>query len=57
MSTLEYHARAVGITDTENGKKVLVFRTECNRTVKVFCDPNQSYFVVKELNHTEEPIA
>lgn len=52
--SLEYEARFLRITDSENGRKVLVFRTKCHRTVKVHCDPNQKDLVVKELN-IEEP--
>lgn len=54
--SLEYTARAVMVSDTENGRKVLVFRTTCGRTVKVFCDPNQCEYVTREIN-MQEPCA
>ncbi len=50
---LEYTARAVGSHDSHDGKKVLVFRTDCGRTVKVNCDPNQHDFVLRELDIKE----
>ena len=50
--SLEYTARAVIVTDSQNGKKVLVFRTVCGRTVKVECDLNQADFVKRELEPT-----
>jgi hypothetical protein len=50
---LEYEARFLRITDSENGRKVLVFRTVCGRTMKVICDPNQADFVARELNIVE----
>lgn len=46
---IEYEARAMGITDSDAGKKVLVFRTVCGRTVKVIVHTNQADFTVKEL--------
>lgn len=51
--TLEYTARAVGSYDSPDGKKVLVFRTICGRTVKVTCDPNQEDFALRELSIKE----
>jgi hypothetical protein len=55
--SLEYSARAVGIGDGENGRKIVVFRTVCGRTVKVECDPNQADFVVRDLTPVEAPCA
>jgi hypothetical protein len=54
--SLEYVARAVLVSDSENGRKVIVFRTECGRTVKVTCDPNQCEYVTREIN-MEPPCA
>jgi hypothetical protein len=55
--SLEYEARALGIDDSPDGKKVLVFRTVCGRTVKVFVSHQQADFTIKELNQTMEPCA
>jgi hypothetical protein len=55
--SLEYEARAMGIDDSPDGKKVLVFRTVCGRTVKVFVSHQQADFTIKELNQTMEPCA
>jgi hypothetical protein len=54
---LEFDARAMGIDDSPDGKKVLVFRTVCGRTVKVFVSHQQADFTIKELNPTMEPCA
>jgi hypothetical protein len=43
--SLEYTARAIGIADSQDGKKVIVVRTICGRTVKVICEPNQTEYV------------
>lgn len=55
--SLEYEARAMGIDDSPDGKKVLVFRTVCGRTVKVFVAHNMADFAIKELNPVMEPCA
>lgn len=55
--SLEYTARAILVSDSENGRKVLVFRTDCGCTVKITCDPNQADFVVREVNPIKEPCA
>jgi hypothetical protein len=55
--SLEYFARAMGIDDSPDGKKVLVFRTECGRTLKVYVHHNQADFAIKELNPVMEPCA
>ena len=55
--SLEYSARAMGIDDSPDGKKVLVFRTECGRTVKVYVAHNMADFVIKELSTVEAPAA
>lgn len=55
--SLEYEARALGITDSQDGRKVLVFRTICGRTVRIVLHTNQADFVIKELNPVEEPCA
>ena len=55
--SLEYEARAVMVSDSQDGKKMIVFRTVCGRTVKVGCDPNQADFVMRELNPVQEPCA
>jgi hypothetical protein len=55
--SLEYEARAMGVDDSPDGKKVLVFRTVCGRTVKVFVSHQQADFAVKELNPIESPCA
>lgn len=55
--SLEYEARAVGISDSPDGKKMLVFRTVCGRTVKVIVHTNMADFAVRELNPVLEPCA
>ena len=55
--SLEYEAVAVGISDPLDGKKMLVFRTVCKRTVKVLVHTNQADFAIKELTPVEEPAA
>ena len=55
--SLEYEARAVAVLDSHDGRKVVVYRTVCGRTVKVTCDPNQSDFVVREFDSIQEPCA
>lgn len=57
MVSLEYSARAMGIDDSPDGKKVLVFRTECGRTVKMYVAHNMADFAIKELNPIVEPCA
>lgn len=53
--SLEYSARAMGIDDSPDGKKVLVFRTDCGRTVKVYVSHKQADFAIKELSPVMEP--
>jgi hypothetical protein len=53
--SLEYEARAIAIDSQDGGNKVIVVRTKCHRTVKVYCDPNQADFVVLELKPIQEP--
>ena len=48
--SLEYEARAMGICDSQDGKKMLVFRTICGRTVRVVVHTNMADFVFKEIN-------
>lgn len=55
--SLEYEARAVCVADSQNGRKIVVYRTICGRTLKVACDPNQADFVIRELNTVEPPCA
>ena len=52
---IEYEARAMGITDSLDGKKVLVFRTECGRTLKVTVHTNQADFAIKTIGAPVEP--
>lgn len=47
----------MGIDDSPDGKKVLVFRTECGRTVKMYVAHNMADFAIKELNPIVEPCA
>lgn len=55
--SIEYSARAMGVADSPDGKKVLVFRTECGRTVKMYVAHNMADFAIKELTPTQEPCA
>ena len=55
--SLEYSVRAMGITDSPDGKKVLVCRTDCGRTVKLYVAHTQADFAIKELNPVEPPCA
>lgn len=53
--SLEYNVRAMGISDSPDGRKVLVCRTECGRTVKLYVAHNMADFTIKELNPVEAP--
>lgn len=55
--SLEYSVRAMGIDDSPDGKKVLVCRTDCGRTVKLFVSHQQADFTIKELSTVEAPCA
>ena len=55
--SLEYSVRAMGITDSPDGRKVLVFATDCGRTVKMYVAHNMADFTIKELNPVEAPAA
>jgi hypothetical protein len=55
--SLEYSARAMGIDDSPDGRKVLVFRTDCGRTVKVYVAHNMADFAIKELTTVGAPAA
>lgn len=55
--SLEYSVRAMGIDDSPDGRKVLVFRTDCGRTVKVYVSHQQADFTIKELTTITEPCA
>jgi hypothetical protein len=54
--SLEYEARAIAV-DSQDGQKVIVIRTKCHRTVRIYCDPNQAEFVIQELHPMQEPAA
>lgn len=55
--SLEYDVKAIGISDSADGGKMLVCATVCNRTVKLFLSRQQGEFVIKELNPVQEPCA
>ena len=43
---VKYKARAIGVTDSENGKKLICFRMACGASIQVECDPNQAELVI-----------
>jgi hypothetical protein len=53
--SIEYEAKAMGISDSSDGKKLLVFRTECGRTVKITVHTNQADFTIKQIGAPVEP--
>lgn len=55
--SLEYNVRAMGIDDSPDGKKVLVFACDGGLTVKVFVSHQQADFTIKELSPVMEPCA
>jgi hypothetical protein len=55
--SLEYEVRAVGVMDAPDGSKVIVSRTVCGKTVKLFMHRGQADFVIKEINPEQEPCA
>ena len=54
--SIEYEAKAMGISSID-GKKMLVFRTVCGRTLKVLVHTNMADFTIKDLTPIEEPCA
>lgn len=53
--SLEYDVRAVGVSDTPDGAKLIVFRTTCGKTVRMVMHRGQADFVIKEINPVQEP--
>lgn len=47
--TLEFEARAMGVSDSHNGKRVLVFRTTNGQTIKITVHENQADFAVRQI--------
>jgi hypothetical protein len=55
--SLEYRARAVAVSDSKQGEKVLLFGCEGGITVKVFIATDAADFAIRELEPVEAPCA
>jgi hypothetical protein len=52
---LEYTARALGIHDSPDGKKVLCWRMSNGIALKIIVDPLMAEFVIQEITPPQEP--
>jgi predicted transcriptional regulator len=55
--SLEYRARAVAVSDSKTGEKVLICGCEGGITVKIFMPSDVADFAIRELNPVEAPCA
>jgi predicted transcriptional regulator len=53
--SLEYRARAVAVSDSKQGEKVLICGCEGGITVKIFMPTDVADFAIRELEPVQEP--